>query len=593
MYTPTYDVFQIVDRYAAHYAARKSRATIDPQVEAQTLSMLARPLGRNSRRIAILAQSDKQRLEAYQRAGYETIAMNGDRSTELRRFVLQMGAQIQQLRPHHTVVVSDDPEFVHLCSSTASLTQISIWADSATVPRDLAAYNWQPLEEMLPMTRVARLDVRVDLENLIIGAAKRGWEVDMRGLIEAIRAELADAGELVRITGYGDFDDLNRNYGRPGMSLMRDWALAGGDLRFVASQHGKNTADMRMADDVRTEAEQEAGAAGVDVIVLVTMDRDFRHVVDTVRQRGKKALVMGLKGGLSRELESVAHEVRYLDNHLRLGRPAPRLSAAPAGNYARMLLKILARMGQNRWSFVYRDQLEQQFKDEPEATALIDQLVVGELLVPATGQNDQGRPGALSPSPTHATVRGARILIRWIPERVAYCLNQKGMPYVDTNFLANGMARDSKLAELRVGQSRAEAELWLRAAAEAGLVHHRVHPHPSGNGRQITTWWLDEEGAEPRDGAQDDEGGAAREPGQAPLAADRRLRAALTERLSESELTTLLFDWFLPVYREVEGATKGARIHALLDYVERRGCQEQLIAALVAVNPALAEGLHG
>ena len=51
----------------------------------------------------------------------------------------------------------------------------------------------------------------------------------------------------------------------------------------------------------------------------------------------------------------------------------------------------------------------------------------------------------------------------------------------------------------------------------------------------------------------------------------------------------MLFDHFLEVHRNVDGAPKFARIQALLDYVDTRGKHGELLAAIREVNPALVE----
>jgi uncharacterized LabA/DUF88 family protein len=298
---------------------------MDPDSEAYSLSQLVRPLGRDARKIAIVAKDDDQRLLSYQRAGYETHAMGKDRAMELRQFIRQMAAQIKQSPPKHLVLVSDDPEFVHLCDMAASFTDVSIWANSATVPRELtdSNYGFRPLEELLPNLKIPRIDVRIDIENIFLGLASHGWEPNLRELIEAIHQAVDDLGEIVAVTGYADWDELNQQYGEPDINWQRELTLAGGESHYVVNQHGKNTTDMKIADDIRTLVEHDpGGSSAIDIIVLVTMDRDFRYVMNTAQRRGKKVVVLALEGGLSRELEDAASEVRYLNDFLTLARPS-------------------------------------------------------------------------------------------------------------------------------------------------------------------------------------------------------------------------------------------------------------------------------
>lgn len=154
----THDVIQIVDAYPRNHQGHKQTMNLDPDVEAQHLSMLVKPLGCDARKIAIVAKGDEKRLIAYQRAGYEIHPMNGERPAELRQFIHRMITQIKHAAPKRMVVVSDDPEFVYLCEAVAPHTQLTVWADSTTVPHELTgpSHGYQPLEELLPNLELAQ-----------------------------------------------------------------------------------------------------------------------------------------------------------------------------------------------------------------------------------------------------------------------------------------------------------------------------------------------------------------------------------------------------------------------------------------------------
>lgn len=611
-----HDVIQIVDAYPRNIEKRKQTMKIDPDGEAQSLSTLVRPLGRNARKIAIVAKDDYRRLLAYQQAGYENHPMNGNRPTELRQFIRQMIAQIKQSPPKHMVVVSDDPEFVHLCDEAVEHTDLAVWANSATVPRELtdARYGYQPLEELLPNLKIARIDVRLDLENIFIGLVRRGWRPDLRELIEAIRRATEEFGEVVAVTGYADFDELNRHHGGPRVNWQRELTLAGGESRYVVNQRGKNTADMKIADDIRTLVEHTPVAGGsIDIIGLATMDRDFRHIVDTARSRGKKVVVLGLKGGLSRELEGVASQVRYLDDYLKLpqaGQAGDEGAARGGREDVTLMLRIADGMHRNNWRFVHREWLEKEFGGDAER---LRKLLADGWLSPRPGSpvDAQGQARTLEPNLNHTTAHAAHYLARWLPARIAYCLGQRGMQYVDSHFMASGMTRDTTLTRLGVGQTRPAAENWLRAAADAGLVVAEEITHPQNPSKPITTWRLPTAAAaqasQPADVLPAEAQTAEVAPAEAAVPMNRasqaespvgggeaaippasgQLRQLLTQGLSDGELTRLLFDHFRSVHRDVDGAPKFARVQALLDYVERCKQHEVLLAAVREINPAL------
>jgi hypothetical protein len=69
-------------------------------------------------------------------------------------------------------------------------------------------------------------------------------------------------------------------------------------------------------------------------------------------------------------------------------------------------------------------------------------------------------------------------------------LLEKGMPYVDTNYLARGMLKDSSLQQMNIGQTAEDALWWLETASAAGLLVKRSQPHPRKSSVIILQWFL-------------------------------------------------------------------------------------------------------
>ncbi len=315
-----HDAILIADHYQRLKEATERHQKVDPNREAQGLSMLIKPFGRYDRRIAIVNQDDSEGLTAYQRAGFETLAVNGNRPTELRRFIQQIDASLETAPPKHLVIASTDPAFSLLCARTARnrQTAVAVWAPANCVPPELTdpAFGFRPLEELLPDLKVSRLDIRLDYENLHIGLQRRGSPPEPKHLVEAVKAAVSDLGEIITITAYGDWSALAQGGSN---DIQRELALLGVETRYQVNIRGKNSADMKIADDIRTLVEKDSGAPdAVDAIVLGTCDRDFRPSVESAKARGKRIVLLALQGGLSRELERVATEVRYLDKHLTI-----------------------------------------------------------------------------------------------------------------------------------------------------------------------------------------------------------------------------------------------------------------------------------
>jgi len=621
------DVIQIVDTYPSETEGHRRTLKNDPDREAEGLSKLAMLLGRNPRKIAIVSRDDESRLLAYQREDYEIIKINGNRDTELRRFIREMSVQIKRDAPKHTVLVSHDPEFIFLCEAAAPHTDLAVWAESGAVPRELAEghHNFRPLEELLPFLKIPRVDVRLDLENIVIGLLQRGWVPNVPALISAIRQSLNDLGEIIRITAYADWTELGRNHGGSNVNWQRDLTLAGGESRYVVNQHGKNTADMLIADDIRSLVELSPSSSGaIDIIVLATMDRDFRPIVETAQRKGKRVVVLGLEQGISRELEAAVSEVRCLDKHLVMQPTGVANQPGPKHEDVSLMLKIAAWMQQKRWRRAYRDQLDQEFSHAAEP---LDKLISDGWLVPTPDSrvDRQGRARTLEFNPDKPSAQAAYYLARWIPERVHYCL--KRMAYVDTHYLAIGMNKDRMLGQLGIAQSRVAAENWLKAAANDGIVVASEQGHPEAPTKRITVWTLpntnSDATSEPTVATDAADEPAVATPATAvddvavteqvtvvnatTVAAEtvaganvvhmttlvpasipsNHLRHVLTNRLSDSEVITLTFDHFREVYRKFGGAPKVKLIQALLEHVDLRNEQSGLINAIREINPAL------
>jgi uncharacterized LabA/DUF88 family protein len=619
-----YDVVQLVDAVPRQNDIHR-HAKISPDEMAKNLSRLLKPLGPDSYKVAIV--DDDQSYAAYVAAAYETRKIVGDKTTELMHLFQQTIKHPKASPPKQLVLVSEDPQLAAVCQTLLPETKIQIWANSVTAPRELreSHHHFQPLEELITDLKIVQIDVRIDLENIFIGLVNIGWRPNLSELVGAIRRALEKqcGGEVVATTGYADFDELNRHHGGSRKNWQRELTLAGAESRYVVSQHGKNTADMKIASDISTLVEHSSTAGVIDVIGLATMDRDFRHVVEKVKQRGKRVIIVSLKNGLSRELEAVA-EVCYLDDYLTL--PNVKDSdARPQHEDVTLMMKIAAWMHQHRWRRAYRDQLDQEFGRAAES---LGKLMTDGWLVPTPDSpvDRQGRARALEFNPDNPSAQAAYYLARWIPERIHYSL--KRMPYVDTRYLAIGMTGDRTLNGLGIAQSRVAAENWLNAAAKAGIVVANEQPHPQAPAKQITVWTLPTPnsdaandpvvvdasdntvvaastavvedvvateqvsaasataGTEVPDAAVGAEGIQMITP-ESTSVSSSLLRRVLTHGLSDDELTTILFDHFRGVHRKFEGAPKVERIQALLDYVETRKQQDGLLAAIREINPIL------
>ena len=91
---------------------------------------------------------------------------------------------------------------------------------------------------------------------------------------------------------------------------------------------GKNSADMRIAKDVITDAGHDDAA---DVYIMASGDRDFNQVLNSLRTRGKTVIVWGVRGSTSRQLENnPGLSVEYIEDFTSLQTHQSWSSAASA-----------------------------------------------------------------------------------------------------------------------------------------------------------------------------------------------------------------------------------------------------------------------
>lgn len=465
------DVVAVIDRYRL---CKQAERKVSPRREAQTFKLLIGVLGRQPRLVAVIHEDDADAIRAYQREGYEIHTMNGDRPQALPQL---LASERRRLMPKQLVVVSDDAAFGDLCTQAAQRkTRVTIWSPSGQPAETLAdaQFETRALDELWPQAYfpAGPAFVWLDIENLLIGLKQQGLVFGIADFVAALKEEIADLGEITGIVAYGDYGLLRESFG---YDVQRELEQRGVRTRYQVNLRGKNSADMEIASDIHTYLEHNSN---VETVILGTGDRDFRPAVDAARAKGKRVVLLALKDSLSRELQHAVDEVRYLDKHF-VTAPVPVM--AHSHNMHRIfLLRFITFLEQHQWQWVYRDRLPADLAE----TGFLTQTIQDGLLLEQNG-NGASR---LSLNMAHPLVCAAKYVAWWIPDRVTHLIQEKGMPYVDTKFLARGMEMDRKCRELDIGQDRASAEQWLHAAATAGLVLEAHQHHPNTPEKLLDIW---------------------------------------------------------------------------------------------------------
>jgi uncharacterized LabA/DUF88 family protein len=480
------EVLLVVDQDQRFKEAQSRRKKTDPDREAEAISTLVKVLGRRSTRYALVSEHDERGLKAYHRLGFEVVRVSENRGSDVNRFIAQHAEQLKNGHVTHLVLVTTDSTFAFLANQAERNTQISVWAAASSFSREMTAtmppFEFRDLDEMLPAA--PKVAVLLDFENIWYGLKKLGWAPEPKVLIDAIRNVSGEFGEIKKLTAYADWELLARE--RQG-NIQRDLVQLDVETQYLINMRGKNTADMKIANDIRDLVERTTSRDDVDVIVLATGDRDFRDIVKTAKDRGKRVIILAVHNGVSKDLITVASEARYIDDLLKIRKPPEQHKGGvrPWHKYALEMTQLskatkewiplgqLPALGiQNATEFVEQAGKLQLLKVEKRTLA--------------DGASEDG----IRLNKESQLVKVVGRLVRWVPDRLTYCLKHKGMPYVDTGYLARGLNMDRTFQEWNVGQERREAEQWLELLNSAGVIHKRTQAHPVSENREITAWWL-------------------------------------------------------------------------------------------------------
>ncbi len=481
----------IVDHDRRFRDAQEAGQRLSPSDEAEKIALMASAFAANMKRVAFVSEHDPEGLHAFLNAGYETIQVNGNREQVLSARIGNWRQMLTEGNPlNHLVVVSPDRQFEPLIlKAKQSDGAVHVWAAGESTPRELKRpfYNFRDLNDMFP--NKSEIIVYLDYENLHITLERNGFETDPQKLMSAIKTMAADFGTILSFEAYADWGELER-HGRT--AIQRQLAELEVNTHYLISRHGKNSADMRIVKDVRDALELLTSRHNLQKIVLVSGDSDFRDLVFTIREHGKGAVVLGLKDSMSASLAKAACEVRYLDNLLcspAQDSQVPDVVPTPWSAQVRLLARISKVLCDHQTEEMEMQVLLREAKIDARQ---LTQGLAQKLLVINEKHENGSALQAISLNRQHHWVAALEYLAGWVPARIMHALS-RGLPWVDSNYLARGMRLDAQLQAWKIGQDRREADGWLVVVESMGLTVKQLRAHPNTPEHQVSTWVLPEQ----------------------------------------------------------------------------------------------------
>ncbi|MFO7538637.1 MAG: NYN domain-containing protein [Chloroflexota bacterium] len=145
--------------------------------------------------------------------------------------------------------------------------------------------------------------ILLDLDNIIIGAKQANLSFDINLILDHIK-EITN-GRIVLRRSYGDW--------RQSRDLLKDLTTAGFLIQSTVriNTYSKNLADMQIVVDTMDTL---IDGHNYNVYVLITGDRDFTPLVQSLRKRGKQVIGVGVRHTASRSFVSLCDQYIFYES---------------------------------------------------------------------------------------------------------------------------------------------------------------------------------------------------------------------------------------------------------------------------------------
>ncbi len=199
--------------------------------------------------------------------------------------------------------------------------------------------------------------ILLDLDNLVIGAKQAGLIFDIDLVLIYIK-KLTN-GRIVLRNSYGDW--------RQSQQLMKELATAGFTTQSTIrlNNFSKNLADMQIVVDTMDTL---IDGHQYNTYVLMTGDRDFTPLVQSLRKRGKQVIGVGVRHTASSSFVDLCDQYIYYENIV----PKPSLSDEEVIALLTSSVKALLKKDERIRASVLKQRMDEESKGAFEQTRFAD-----------------------------------------------------------------------------------------------------------------------------------------------------------------------------------------------------------------------------
>lgn len=347
---------------------------------------------------------------------------------------------------------------------------------------------FQPLETLLGL-QTKNVAVYIDFENIAISLNEQGFIVNLDHLINRFVMQAKAHGQVVKMAAYapwgqrGSLPPLVDGAGRE-VADEAPSRLMLANIDPVFNLPGKNSADIRIARDVITDASHDDAA---DVYIMASGDRDFNEVLNTLLKRNKAVIVWGVRGSTSRQLENnPGISIEYIDDFTNLQTHQSLSTLTFVDNEVDAFTP-------SQWTsvIIQFDRVAKEFGTE---TVTIRQLVeqlqaVGAVVSRSRGDDLVSQAislgilkvvtgnGSVTLNQNHPIVEKTMLICDRIVRRVENTLEVRGWEYVNYGFLLKGLAMDRELDRPGFNNSDQWRSHWIDCLVREQVLARELIPH--------------------------------------------------------------------------------------------------------------------